>query len=235
MELAFVLVHSLVLGPRTWHPVSERLTAAGHACVVPDLRGVATAEPPFWPYVAQTVAAAMDRLPAGRPVVLVVHSNAGRLAPVLVDKASRPVCGCVFVDAALPAPTGPTPMATTARLDELRGMAVAGRLPPWTQWWSEHDVTRLFPDPQTQAAIIADQPRLPLAYYDQEIQTPIGWNDGVACGYLLFGPPYDDQAADAVRRGWLVEREPGLHLHQIVAPDSITNRLITMGQYLAGR
>ena len=235
MVPAFVLVHSLVLGPLTWAPVAQRLNAAGYVSVVPDVRGVADADQPFWPYIVDTVTAAMDRLDRDRPVLLVVHSNAGRLVPVLIEHASRPVRGCVFVDAALPAPSGPTPVASTGRIDELRDRAVAGRLPPWTEWWDEQEVARLFPDPQARAAISAEQPRLPLDYYQQQIPTPAGWNDGVACGYLLFGPPYDRQAAEAVERGWLVEREPGLHLHQIVDPDSVTARLIAMSRRLSAR
>lgn len=230
---AFVLVHSLALGPLTWGPVAERLTAAGYASVVPELYGVADADPPFWPYVVRTVAATMDHLEIDQPVVLVAHSNAGRFMPLLVENASRPVRGCLFVDAALPALTGPTPVATAERIDELRSKAVAGGLPPWTQWWDAQDTAPLFPDPQTRAAISAEQPRLPLAYYEQQLPTPAGWNDGVACGYLLFGPPYDEQAANAVERGWLVEREPGLHLHQIVDPGSVTARLIAMSERLA--
>lgn len=111
-------------------------------------------------------------------------------------------------------------------------MTAAGRLPPWTEWWNERDVTELVLDPQTREAISVVQPRLPLGYYEQRSPTPTGWTDGVACGYLAFGPPYDEQAADAVNRGWLVEREPGSHLHQVGDPDSVADRLITMSQRL---
>ena len=56
MNPAFVLVHSLLLGPRTWAPVTKRLAALGAVTVVPSLVGVADADdPPFWPRVAAKV------------------------------------------------------------------------------------------------------------------------------------------------------------------------------------
>ena len=36
--------------------------------------------------------------------------------------------------------------------------------------------------------------------------------------YLVFGPPYDAEAAEARNRGWLVRQLPGQHLHQLVDP-----------------
>lgn len=138
----------------------------------------------------------------------------------------------MFVDAALPASAGPTLVATAERLDDLRVQAVAGCLPPWTQWWDERDVAPLFPNPRVRAAISAEQPHPPLAYYEQELPESFGWNDGAAFGYLLFGGPYAKQAADAAERGWLVEHEPGLHLHQIVDPDAVADRLIAMSRQL---
>lgn len=91
MAPTFVLPHSLALGPGTWRPVSKRLNAAGHASVVPGLQGVTNADPPFWPYVVDTVNAAMNRLENGRQVLVVAHSNVGQFVPVLIEHASRPV------------------------------------------------------------------------------------------------------------------------------------------------
>jgi pimeloyl-ACP methyl ester carboxylesterase len=227
VDPALVLVHSLLLGPRTWAPVAARLTASGTAAVVPSLLGVSDADPPFWPHVAEAVADAVSHLPANQPVLLVAHSNAGLLLPVIVHAAPRPVAGCVFVDATLPSRTGPTPAATSERLAFLRSKATGGRLPEWTAWWDEHDIARLFPDPQTRSRISAEQPRLPLSYYEQQIPVPDGWDDR-PCGYLLFGPPYDRWAQQARERGWDVDHVPGGHLHQLVDPDAVTTRILAM-------
>ena len=91
----------------------------------------------------------------------------------------------------------------------LRGLAGPdGRLPRWTDWWDEPDVAALFPDPATGEAIASEQPRLPLAYYEEQVPVPGGWQDH-RCAYLLFGPPYDTQAREARQRGWEVATLPG--------------------------
>lgn len=227
MRAAFVLVHSLLLGPSTWAPVAARLTASGAAVVVPSLVDVADADPPFWPYVADKVAEGVSRLPANHPVFVVAHSNAGLLVPVIVHAARPSVAGCVFVDATLPSRSGPSPAASADRLSLLRTMANEGRLPPWTTWWDEDDLARLLPDQQTKSRISTEQPRLPLSYYEQLIPAPDGW-DKRPCGYLLFGPPYDTIAGQARERGWDVDQVPGRHLHQLVDPDTVTRRIVAM-------
>jgi hypothetical protein len=235
IDPAFVLVHSLLLGPSTWAPVAARLADRGAVTVVPSLVGVTDADdPPFWPRVIAETGDAVSALPPGQPIVLVAHSNAGLFVPVLAGAAERPVAGCVFVDARLPSRTGPTPAASPERLDHLRTMAIEGRLPQWTRWWDEDDVVRLLPDPRTRASVVAEQPRLPLSYYEQQIPVPAGW-DHRPCGYLLFGPPYDLIAQDARDRGWAVDHVPGGHLHQLADPDAVTAHLVAMTRSARGR
>jgi hypothetical protein len=227
VDPAYVLVHSLLLGPQTWAPVAARLTASGAATVVPSLLDVADADPPFWPSVVNKVNSAVSQLPQGQPLFLVAHSNAGPFVPVIVDAAQHPVVGCLFVDARLPSRTGPTPAASPERLSFLRAKATEGRLPQWTTWWDEDEVALLFPDEQTRLKVSAEQPRLPLSYYEQQIPVPDGW-DNRPSGYLLFGPPYDHMAQDARERGWDVEHVPGQHLHQLIDPDTVTARIVAM-------
>jgi hypothetical protein len=225
---AFVLVHSLLLGPLSWTPVAARLASSGAVTATPSLVDVTSAdEPPFWPRVVATVNDAIAQLPQGEPIVIVAHSNAGLFVPAIARTAQSLVAGCLFVDASLPARTGPSPATTPERLDQLRTTVTDGRLPRWTTWWPEDDVARLFPDPQTRSAVSAEQPRLPLSYYEQQIPVPAGWDDR-PCGYLLFGPPYDRMAQDARERGWDVEQTPGGHLHQLVDPDTVAARITVM-------
>lgn len=228
MPPAFVFLHSLLLGPLTWAPVAARLSASGAVAVVPSLVDVTEVDdPPFWPRVADRVNDALSRLPRRQPVVLVAHSNAGLFVPVVVQAARRPVAGCLFADARLPARTGPSPTASPERLADLRTQVTDGRLPRWTAWWDEDDIAQLFPDPRTRAAVSAEQPRLPLSYYEQRVPVPAGW-DSRPCGYLLFGPPYDGMAQDARERGWDVDEVPGGHLHQLVDPDAVAAHLAAM-------
>ncbi|WBB91321.1 alpha/beta hydrolase [Verrucosispora sp. WMMC514] len=228
MKPALVLLHSLLLGPVTWAPVAARLRALDAAAVVPSLVHVAAVgEPPFWPGVAAAVSDSVSQLPDGQPIVLVAHSNAGLVVPAVVPAAGRPVVGCLFVDASLPSRSGPTPAASPERLAYLRSVATEGRLPQWTTWWEEEAVASLLPDPRTRSMVSAEQPRLPLSYYEQQFPVPAGWDDR-PCGYLLFGPPYDRMAQESRTRGWSVAEVPGGHLHQLVDPDAVTARILTI-------
>lgn len=110
MQPIFVLVHSPSVGPSTWHPVAEQLAAAGHQVRVPSLLHVGAGEPPFWPRIANAVRDDLWEIPTDHPLVLVAHSNAGLFLPSIRSGLDHPVNGSVFVDAALPARTGPTPL-----------------------------------------------------------------------------------------------------------------------------
>ncbi|WP_051127056.1 MULTISPECIES: alpha/beta hydrolase [unclassified Streptomyces] len=225
MRPVFVLVHSPSVGPSTWHPVAGRLAAAGHETRVPSLLRVGDGDPPFWPRVVDAVRRDLLDVPAQQPLVLVAHSNAGLFLPAIRTALGRPVIGSVFVDAALPARSGQTPVAPPELLELLRPMAVNGRLPRWTDWWDEADVAPMFSDPVTRRTVVEEQPCLPLSYYEQCVPVPEGWDDH-PCSYVLFGPPYDDLAAEARARGWRVTHLPGAHLHQLVDPEG-TARLLT--------
>ncbi|MDG4797788.1 alpha/beta hydrolase [Micromonospora sp. WMMD1082] len=228
MKPAFVLLHSLLLGPLTWAPVAANLRTRGTTTVVPSLVHVADVDdPPFWPRIGAAVNDGVSHLPPGQPIVLVAHSNAGPLVPVVVPAVGRPVAGCLFVDASLPSLRGPTPAASPERLAHLRSIATRDRLPQWTTWWEESIVAPLFPDPQTRSMVAAEQPRLPLSYYEQQFPVPADW-DRRPCGYLLFGPPYDRLAREARTRGWRVAEVPGGHLHQLVDPEAVTAGIATI-------
>src|ERR1700694_4039093 len=111
-ERVFVLVHSPAVGPRTWSDVAAELRSQGNEVLVPSLLSVAMAPPPFWPEAVRCVRESLLDARNGTTVTLVLHSNAGLLAPVLVDGLGSRVEAIVFVDAGLPAREGPTPMAS---------------------------------------------------------------------------------------------------------------------------
>src|SRR5262245_10940611 len=201
MDPACVLVHSPSVGPLTWAPVRSRLHDVGAVTIVPSLVAVADGGPPFWRKAAEIVRDAVDQLSADQPIVIVAHSNAGLFVPVIVAAAPRPVTGCILVDAALPSPSGPTPVASAELLKFLRPKVTDGRLPQWTAWWDDADIAPMFPDAQVRRVVSAEQPRLPLSYYEELVPVPVGW-DGRPCGYLLFGPPYEAMAQEAAERGW---------------------------------
>lgn len=221
----FALVHSPSVGPETWRPVAERLRQAGHQALVPSLLDVGDGEPPYWRRVVAAVAAGLTELGRDQPVTLVVHSNAGVFAGVLATELAQPVTCCIFADATVPATSGSTPMAEEEFLPFLHELAgTDGRLPKWTNWWSDDDVAPMFPDERTRQAVTQEQPRLPLRYYLEHVPAPAGWDDR-RCGYVVFSEAYAGEADRARAQGWPVRAVPGEHLHQIVDPEGVAKAI----------
>lgn len=216
--LRLVLLASPLLGPTVWMPVADMLRARGRlVSVAPSPGAVRTPE--------DVLAAWLPQLPEDEDVVLVPHSNAGLYVAALA--AARTVTGVIFVDAGLPGDGGATPTAPAGLRAMLAGLADAeGLLPPWTKWWPDEDLDGLFPDAATRAAVEAEQVRLPLGYFDEQVRSPSGWDERAA--YLAFGDTYADEQAEARRRGWPLEVLPGRHLHQLVDPVAVADAVLRL-------
>ena len=148
--------------------------------------------------------------------VLLPHSNAGYLAPVVSDASDGgPI---VFVDAALPEPGPVTRLAPARFRDFLAGIADEhGMLPPWTRWWPRADYDAALPGDWFDRVDVA-APQVPLAYVDAEVSLPTSWHRG-QCAYLAFGDTYADEWDRAGRAGWDRRRLDGGHLHWLAEPE----------------
>jgi hypothetical protein len=205
------LMGSPLLGPAVWSSTAAALKESGWpVSVIPAL-----APAPRSP--RQVLEHVVEHLPADRPVVVIVHSNAGLYVPALGSR--RRVVGSVFVDAALPPAAGDVPMAPPQMQPVLRDMADAdGLLPPWTQWWAEDELQSLFPDAATRTEVEAEQQRIPLEYFTATLQVPEGWHLRPAA-YLSFSDAYDRQRDQAAAWGWPVSTLTGTHLHSLADPE----------------
>lgn len=94
--VVFVLVRSLSVGPSTWRPVAEHLTAVGNQVRVPSLLHVGSGDPLFCPAVVSAVRNDACQVPADSPVALVAHSNAALFLLAIRRRAAacsrEPVC-----------------------------------------------------------------------------------------------------------------------------------------------
>ena len=224
--MVFVLVHSPLVGPGTWSPVARELERRGGHALVPALHGRAGAPPGNWRDCVEAARDAVQTL--SEPIVLVGHSGGGLLLPVIADAVAPPVSGLIFVDSGVPASTGVTRLVRSSVLDRLRTLAVGGVLPPWSTWWGEDTMRDLVPDEALRSQLTREIPSLPLAYFEQCIPSPVGW-DRVPCSYLLLSDAYREAAAEARERGWRVEEFLGAHhLHIAVAPEAVTDALIRL-------
>ncbi len=222
LSTVVLLMHSPSVGSSTWQGVADRFREGSVDVRVPSFSGVCDGPAPYWPHIIQRAVDAVGDDP--RPVVIIPHSNAGLFVPLVVDRLGGRVAACVFVDASLPPAEGESAVVPADFFPFLRAKAVDGILPRWSDWWEEEEIASLYPDQETRSALTAEEPQLPLAYYEQTIPVPGGW-DRRPCAYLWFGPPYDETAKLAGDRGWIVEHLDGAHLHMVIDPVAVADRL----------
>ena len=235
----FLLVHPPLLGPLVWEPVAAVLRDAGHEVAVPDLRPAVRSAEGWWDRAATTAAAAITGAgaaagagpargggsadPAGGGVVVVGHSGAGVLLPAVADRVGG-VRAVVFVDAIVPAAQGETTPSDRIRSFVDRLPVEDGLLPRWSHWWPEEVVAGMVPDPARRAALTADQPRLPRAFYAVPVPVPPG-RLAERVAYLQLSAAYDGEAAEAAARGWAVEKVDGHHLLPVTDPAGVAARI----------
>jgi hypothetical protein len=159
--------------------------------------------------------------------VLVAHSGAGPLLPVVGQDAGPEVLAYLFVDASIPARAGSTPIVPAGFLASLEARAENGWLPKWSQWWGEEAMRTLVPDDVMRRRLEGEFPPLPFTFFQEAVPVPPGWPDA-ACGYLQFSPVYDPEMREAEARGWRTQRLPGEHLHMVVDPGAVAAALIDL-------
>jgi Alpha/beta hydrolase family len=224
---SFVLVHSPLVGPATWQPAADELRTRGYGVVVPSLAGLEREGPPYHEKLAIRVAEVVRGSSLAGPIVVVGHSGAGALLPSITATMQETVTAASFVDAILPHP-GSSWMETAppALREQLRGMAVDGRLPPWQEWFPPGTIEALIPATELRAGILAEVPRLPLAYFEEPALT-VDWS-GSRCGYLQLSAAYGAYADEAERRGWPTIREAADHLAILTRPAIVAERLLEL-------
>ena len=118
-------------------------------------------------------------------------------------------------------------------LAELRQLATAGILPPWSDWFGPDVMQGLIPDESKRGAVSAELPMLPLGYFEDPVPLPSGWAD-LPCGYVLLSEAYAADADDAESNGWPVVRDMGAHLDTVTRPKAIADAIISVTNCLRG-
>ncbi len=235
--LAFVLVHSPLIGPVTWEPVAGELRGRDVVAVVPDL--LDDGLPPFWRQHARSVVRAIaEEVAPGLPLVLVAHGGGGQLlgvlGPVLRD-AGYEVAAEVLVDAGLP-PGGQSRLAQLE--DEAPQLARelqqalddGDRLPTWT----DEGLQPLIADERWRRAVVDDVRHQPPGYWAEEIPTPLNWPD-VPVGALVLSDDHPATERAAGAHGWPVRRIGGGNHFAVVADAGrVADELVRLTDELVG-
>jgi hypothetical protein len=188
-----------------------------------DGTGVAA---PYWRQRADTVQRALAAIPAEQSLILVGHSGAGPLLPVLRQALPQRVLDYLFVDAGLPHPG-------KSHLDEIRLIApdfaaelerdlLAGRRFPE---WSDEDPRDINPDDQARTELLAELRPRPLASFTEALPDIPGWPDAPR-GYVLLSQAHEAAAEQARSAGWPVRAFDAGYFHMLVDPQAVTVALV---------
>ena len=224
MTATIVLIHSPLVGPTTWRWVADELTTAGHDVVVPTLVDAAATGS-----AQHCITAVADQINVSADdTVLVGHSGAGPLLPLIAAATRRHPSRLVFVDAGIPPTSGETALVPEDFAEHLRSIARDGLLPPWSDWFGPDTMNELIPDPARRRAAVADMPPLPLRYFDTRVTMPVGWSTTEVGAYILLSDPYRPDATEAHARGWPVVEMEGNHLDLVNRPAEVAAAIASL-------
>lgn len=227
--MTLVLIHSPLVGPLTWRGCAQVLTGRGHHVVVPSFAKVLAApQQSYYRALASRVVETIgDVRPAGS-LVLVAHSGAGTLLPMVVDALGGGVSGALFADAELPHEGESLLDAVPAPFQEqLRSLARGGWLPTWDRWFPPAELEAALPEAELRARFVAELPEVPMAYLEERAQVAPSWSS-VPCGYLRLSGEYERAAVEAEREGWPTVRLEADHLAMLTRPVEIATALERM-------
>lgn len=221
-----VLVHSPLVGPLTWAPVSRILRQRGVGTVVPVLSDEGDEAVPFWTQHTVSVARRLEPLAAGGSVLLVGHSGAGALLPAIGAFSPQPVAGYIFVDAGLPRGGMSRQEDMEAEAPELAAslrahLVEGGRFPEW----SDEDLREVIPDAGLRAGVLAELRPRPLAFFEERIPAFDVWPDA-PCAYIRLSAAYEKPAEEARQRGWPYRAIEAGHFHMLVNPEAVAGALL---------
>jgi hypothetical protein len=225
MEAAFVLIPSPFLGPGSWANVASRLSGA----VVADYTAVLDRGGDFYRAIAETIAAQV----AGRDCILVGHSGAGAMLPLVAEAIGPSVRCAIFADALLPHPGRSWFDTISPDLAvRLRQSAKDGRLPRWDRWWPDSVLQTLLPDAAMREAFSASLPEVPLQFLEDAMP-----ESGALprCAYQQWSSAYDGEAASARAANWPVETLALDHLALLTRPAVVADRLATFAASVTAR
>lgn len=228
MPWSLLLVHSPLLGPSSWRRVATHAGELGFELALPDMTDVANAAQPRGKHFVAAAAEAGQSL--RHPRLVVGHSGAGVFLSEIAHHLGEEETAIVFVDALVPPQAGAH--TTPPRIkDMLDGQTDDGVLAQWLDWWPEDVIEDLLPDPADRAALRADMPRMPRAFYDESVPVPDGWSHGPCC-YLRLSAAYDEALEAARERGWPTDSVDCSHVSIYIDPRKVLEAIVGLASRL---
>jgi pimeloyl-ACP methyl ester carboxylesterase len=232
MQANIVLVTGPMVGASSWAPTADRLRASGARVQVPDVLALLGYAPPWSAWTSYLA----DLISLAEEPILVGHSLASTLVADLATK--MPVRGVIIVDGDMPPANGPALPGKATFRDYVKSLADEnGVLPPWSRWQRDQrraqlvGIETLALDPDAFESFEKGLPRIMARWFDDVIDLA-PW-DHVPAGYIQTSAIYDQDAEEALRRGWPVKRMQGTHLHPTLKPDETVSAIEEICRELA--
>jgi hypothetical protein len=203
--------------------------------IVPILKDFPDSNQSYWKQHAASVALALLDIPENVAVVLVAHSGAGPLLPVIRESFPNPVYAYVFVDAG-------SPQADATRLDMMKSedsnwakefqdyLEGGGLFPKWTN----EDLREILPNDNLREQLVAEIHPRGLDFFKEPIPVFDGWPDA-PCAYILFSPPYKRAEIEVRQKGWLTYQLEAGHFHMLIDPGAVTDLIIKAVNEISNR
>jgi hypothetical protein len=232
-DIIYVLIHSPLVGPLTWQPVQAEMVRRGMQAITPALLDNSGTGLPYWRQHADSLANSLKQVSPDRKLVLIAHSGAGPLLPVMRQPIAHSIAAYVFVDAGIP-------RADSSRLDLMRQqdpewaeqfhqeLLQGGRFPTWT----EQDLLEEIPDDDLRRKMAMEVNPRSLSFFIEPLPVFSTWPDA-PCAYIKFSASYDWDFNQAKRAGWYLRELNAGHFHMLVDPALVADMIIDAVQNIS--
>jgi hypothetical protein len=219
----YILIYSPLVSGLTWTLVAERMRQRGQSVVVPLLSDSTASNEPFWKQHAESVAKAVSDIPQEVGLILVAHSGAGPLLPVIRQSIQNPVRAYVFVDAGIPR-DGATRLDLMKSEDSEWAEQFEKKLRHGAHFpdWSSEDLHEIVPDESLRDQLVAEIHPRRLDFFTEPIPVFPGWPDA-PCVYILFSPPYRKAEMLARQNLWKTYQLEAGHFHMLVDAEAVAD------------
>jgi hypothetical protein len=231
-NFTYVLIHSPLVGPLTWQLIHEEMEKRSVESIVPTLSDFPISTRPYWQQHAESLAKSLSLTPQNRRIILVAHSGAGPLLPIMRQSIVHSIEAYVFVDAGIP-------RNAASRIDLMRledpewadqfhqSLLLGERFPNW----NDDDLKEVIPNAALRRKMIAEINPRSLAFFTEPIPVFANWPDA-PCAYIKFSTSYDWDFRQAKQARWLVREVNAGHFHMLVDPSGVTNLIVDTVQEL---
>ena len=219
----YVLIHSPLVGGLTWALVAEQFRQRGQSVIVPTLSDSTDCKEPFWKQHAESVAQSLIHVPQAVGLILVAHSGAGPLLPVIRQSIPNSIRAYVFVDAGIPR-DGATRLALMKSEDSEWAEQFEKKLRHGAHFpdWSSEDLREIVPDETLREKLVTEIHPRRLNFFIEPIPVFDGWPDA-PCSYILFSPAYMKVEMLAHQNGWKTYTLEAGHFHMLVDAGAVAD------------